>query len=261
MFQGVQSPWPRPNPSIRSPASAAIASAAGPRSAPDGIDAGARVVPPAAQPQRLATDRPAERQLVGGVAGRIGRPHRRAADQRLDHGQRVALPLLGVQQPRDPERARRGGPGGDAAKRLGLGGDERAGELVPADLRIGQHAPARRGHLHHRLAVRPGRADAHRQLDLAAAEHGGEVVAQHEIGQLGVGDLGRDPHAEPASAQPLGRLRCEARRRSPRLRSGPHDRASAGTGVPPRPPGRATWPGSAGPGGAATAAPHSGRRA
>ena len=148
------------------------------------------------------------------------------------------------------------------AQRLGLGGDQRPGELVPADLRVREHAPARLGHLHHRLAVRPGRADAHRQLDVGR-------------GRASAARWWRSTRSGSSASATSGATHTPSRLRPSRcgtpVRSAIGDglggeaaraaRQEAGTGVPLRPPAGATPPGPAGPAGAATAAPHSGRPA
>ena len=84
-----------------------------------------------------------------------------------------------------------------AGQRGRLGGHQRPGQLVVADLDEGEHPADRVGDLQDGLAGGPRRADGHRHEQPLRTEHGRELP-QDGVGALGAGDL------EPAR-DPLGR--------------------------------------------------------
>ena len=89
------------------------------------------------------------------------------------------------------------------AERHRLGGDELAGQVVPADLGVRDDAPVRRRDLHDGLAVRPGCSDPHREIGPGQVEGLSEVVRQDEAGQVGVADARGHRDRRPPADEPL----------------------------------------------------------
>ena len=202
MFQGVQSPWLRPNARSRSPNArrdpargGALLLAAG------GVDPAEQPVPPGGLGERAALDRRPEGQLARGLRRRLGRDVRAAAHGGDDRGDGHPAPVAGMQHLGRGERRRR--RRGQVAERHRLGGDQLAGQVVPADLGVRDHAPVRRRDLHDGLAVRPGCSDAHREIGPGQVEDPGEVVRQDEAGQVGVADARGHRDRRPPADEPL----------------------------------------------------------
>jgi hypothetical protein len=90
-------------------------------------------------------------------------------------------PVAGMQHLGRGERRR--GRSGQVAERHRLGGDELAGQVVPADLGVRDDASVRRRDLHDGLAVRPGCSDPHREIGPGQIEGLGEVVKDANTGE------------------------------------------------------------------------------
>ena len=215
MFQGVQSPWPRPNASSRSPNASAIRPAAARCSSPPAMS----IRPSSACHHSDAAsahplDRRPQRQLARRLRRRLRRDVGAAAHRGHDRRDRQPVPVAGVQELRNGKcrRPRRR----QLAQRVGLGGDERTREVVPAHLGVRHDPTPGRRHLHHRLPVRPGGADTHREIGAGQLERAGEVVRQHQVGQIGVADPGRHRDRGPPAEDALGHAGPERSRRGRR---------------------------------------------
>ena len=221
MFQGVQSPWLRPNASSRSPNLAAIRPAAARCSSPPAASIRpSSPLPPDGLGERTALDGRPEGQLARGLRRRLRRDLRAAAHGGDDRRDGHPAPVAGMQHLGRGERRR--GCFGQAAKRHRLGGDQLPGQVVPADLGVRDDAPVRRRDLHDGLAVRPGCSHPHGEISAGHVEGPREVVRQDEAGEVGVADARGHRDRRPPADQPL----CHARPQSACRGRGGEPRAS-----------------------------------
>ena len=108
--------------------------------------------------------------------------------------------------PAATQRRRREGRragGAEVGQHPGLVADEGGGEVVPGGLDVADHRAVGGQHLEHRLAVEPGHAEDHGQLEVAPAEDVPEVLGEEVGGPL---DGGEAPVGEDVDAigQTLG---------------------------------------------------------